>query len=129
MMKKQQQPVESKELEVIKGRMRQSFSQDERKEIVERSLCTSLSQNQFAKSVGISAPTLVNWKKKYQNKDEEVLNQYLSTHPSPSEFIFLQAENEQLKKELYQLHAFIGKKLYEGEKDAWKDQGHKERSK
>jgi transposase-like protein len=53
----------SREVQVISGKMRQTFSEDEKRRIVGDSYASPLGLNQFARKMGISPASLSQWRK------------------------------------------------------------------
>ncbi len=116
----------SKEVTVIRGKMRQSFSEEEKRRIVAESQHSELSLNKFAKSVGIAAPTLSVWRRQLKHSCAE-------DHPQPTHkptastslstvtieatisnrMQDLESENRQLKNDLSTFKMAFGKKLVE----------------
>lgn len=116
----------SKEVQVIRGKMRQSFSDEEKRRIVAESQHSELSLTKFAKSVGIAAPTLSVWRKQLKRSCAEDHPQpthemsgstSLSTLPIESSLLNrmqdLESENRQLKNDLSTFKMAFGKKLVE----------------
>lgn len=106
----------SKEVQVISGKMRQEFSLDEKKRIVSESYASDLSLTRFARQVGISAPTLCVWRKRFKGQVRETS----WSEPTPMSLEDVLAENHALKQEVqtlksdvFKLKAFVGHKVFE----------------
>jgi transposase-like protein len=95
----------AKEVEVISAKTKQRFSPRERERIVSESYQSNLSLSQFAKKMGISAPTLCQWRKKFPLNDTFQAQDY-----------DFRSENEDLKKEIFELKALLGQMFYELER-------------
>lgn len=99
----------SKEVEVISGRMRQTYSDSAKRRLVEESYASSLSLNQFARKAGISPATLCQWRKVFKNGD------CTFEPPTIEGYEELRLENQKLKQEVFKLKAYLGHKLFEFE--------------
>jgi transposase-like protein len=109
----------SKEIAVISASKKQSFSETEKRRIVEESKHSSLSLNKFAKKCGISSAALSIWRRRYKtNTTTAIITQSNHSIASPvnfddiiSENSTLKFENEKLKNTIKTLYATIGQKV------------------
>jgi transposase-like protein len=115
----------SKEVQLVSGRVGQTFSEDQKRKIVDESYASELSLNKFAKRMGISPATLCNWRKALSSDCSREEDRKLSRHLSSefhalashdndkAEIQKLQNENTALKAEFCKFKAYAMNKIYE----------------
>lgn len=97
----------SKEVQVIAGRMKQICGDDQKRKLVQESYESGVSLNQFAKQRGLSPASLCQWRKKYP--------QEFGPSSGGDDLESLRTENEELKKQVLKLKAYLGHKIFEFE--------------
>lgn len=95
----------SKDVQVVAGRMKMISDDETKRQIVKESYESDLSMNRFAKERGISAASLCMWRKKYAP----------AQGPVSDDIETLRTENENLKRELVKIKAYLGHKIYQFE--------------
>lgn len=113
----------SKEVTVVKGRIRQQFSDEEKKRLISEFKNSGMSLNAFAKSRGIAPPNLSVWNRKFENMSDEVQDSTESraleiahTHTQTlTQEIYdaLKTENQVLKQQIASVRHAYGQKLVE----------------
>lgn len=95
----------SKEVQVLSGKMKMISNEETKRQIVRESYESGMSLNKFAKERGVSPATLCMWRKKFPQAQCAV-----------HDLISLQQENENLKREIVKIKAYLGHKLFEFER-------------
>src|SRR3954469_20286233 len=115
----------NKEVQLVSGRVGQTFSEDQKRKIVDESYASELSLNKFAKRMGISQARLCNWRKAlssdYSREEDRKLSRHLSSEfhalashdNDKAEIQKLQNENTALKAEFCKFKAYAMNKIYE----------------
>jgi transposase-like protein len=116
----------TKDVEIVRGKMRQSFTDDEKRRIVADSLSSDLSLNQFAKRVGIAPPTLCVWRKRFkgyctrEDKPHQSQEMRVQVPKDPQIDLFtLTKRCQDLESELSHLKKVFGNKLIQLELQKW----------
>jgi transposase-like protein len=108
----------AKDVQVIRGKFRSVFTDEQKKEIVDKSYESRLSLNAYSKSVGISPASLCNWRKDFESDCSKEVDPRQAELPMvmndrSDEISQLNAKIEALTKENFQMRAFIGQKLFQ----------------